>query len=272
MKKAVALFIFLSFAFSAFPEISDDMKAQARSYREEGYVLQSRGDHNGALVFYQKAIALDPAYSEAYNDMGVVLEEKGDIKGAEAMYQKALQYDPQYLPAHTNLAFIYEAAGEPQKATFHWKQRVLSSPQGDYWRQEAINHLRALGTYDEIKGEIIAPQVDRCFLEMTARREQARAETVGKAAAHLRNARALSSDRKYKEALDELNAALALDLQDEQLTAQIPEEYSRIMRRMKKEQVRMHLKSATSAVEKDEYKTAVRSLKDALSVIFSIEN
>ena len=81
---------------------------EAKTYRKEGFKAQSLGDLKSALIWYQKALILDPHYAQAYNDIGVVYEAQGDDYRALEMYKKALEIDSDYLPAYTNLAFFYE--------------------------------------------------------------------------------------------------------------------------------------------------------------------
>lgn len=272
MKK---LFFFLSFLIISFPvfsEIDGDLKEQARSYREEGYQAQQRGDIQAAAVLYQKALSLDPTYAEAYNDMGVILEQMGNVEEAIAMYYKALRYQPAFLPSHTNLAFIFEAFGNKERASYHWTQRCILSSADDYWRREAIEHLKALGAYDQVKKELIAPQVSLCFKEISTRREQERSEKIAQARLYLQKALNYESEKKYKEAAAELSAAFSLNPPDEEIISRISQEYRQVQKKMQKENIKLYLKNALTYVEQDQYKMAVQSLKEGLSAIFSIEN
>ena len=99
------------------------LQEQARFYREQGVRQQKMGKWQEALVFYQKAIALDPMYASAYNDLGVVYETMGSPERAEESYQTAVAINPRYADAYTNLALLYESKRELKKAAYCWKKQ-----------------------------------------------------------------------------------------------------------------------------------------------------
>ncbi|MDD3296965.1 MAG: tetratricopeptide repeat protein, partial [Candidatus Omnitrophica bacterium] len=109
MLKLKSMRIFFTILFLIIPFFSSSaaniMKGEARAYREEGYRLQSMGDLQKALAYYQKSAYMDPLYSEVQNDLGVVYKALGDEDSALMAYKKVLELDPSYLPAYTNLAF-----------------------------------------------------------------------------------------------------------------------------------------------------------------------
>lgn len=115
------------------------------SYRVNGYEKQQQGNYADAQTWYQKAIALDPAYPTPHNDLGVVFEQQSRLKEAEAEYQKALALNPTYLEAHANLAMLYERMGEREKATYHWLKRYQLGDPGDPWTMRAEERLVSLG-------------------------------------------------------------------------------------------------------------------------------
>ncbi|MCF7887118.1 MAG: tetratricopeptide repeat protein [Candidatus Omnitrophica bacterium] len=146
------LFTFLPLSFS---QAEDLFKQQARDYREKGHRLQSGGNLDGALSFYQKAVGLDPDYAQGYNDAGVIYEMQGQLNDAEKFYQKALEVNPDFMPAHANLALLYEKKNNIKKATYHWKKRCFKGKKGDYWQEVARQHLLKLGTYSQARKEVM---------------------------------------------------------------------------------------------------------------------
>jgi Flp pilus assembly protein TadD len=60
-------------------------------------------DVDGAIVEYQKAIALDPNYALAHNNLGYSLSHQGDVDGAVLEFFKAIDCDPKLALAHSNL-------------------------------------------------------------------------------------------------------------------------------------------------------------------------
>jgi tetratricopeptide (TPR) repeat protein len=114
---------------------------EAVMYQEEGRRFQEAGQLERALTAYQKAVAINPHYSDAYNDLGVVLENLGDVAHAEEAYQAALRLNPLLASAHSNLALLYERTGKVKEATDHWSARVLMGPPDSGWVLKAKERL-----------------------------------------------------------------------------------------------------------------------------------
>ena len=143
-----AFLVTFSFSLPAFA----DLREEATTYREQGYEAQRRGDTANALVFYQKAAALDPTYPAPFNDVGVLLEEQGRMEEAERSYEQALALNPGYLEAHANLAMLYERMGQPEKAIYHWLKRYELGEPYDPWTSRAEERLVALGVLKQHPG------------------------------------------------------------------------------------------------------------------------
>ncbi|MDD5155250.1 MAG: tetratricopeptide repeat protein [Candidatus Omnitrophica bacterium] len=117
------------------------MQEQARLYRKQGLQLQSIGDLESAMAFYQKAIELDPAYAIAYNDLGIIYEAQGWPDRAEESYIKAINIDPSYLSPYANLAMLYESQRKLDQAAFFWQKRAEFGDPGDPWTEKARNRF-----------------------------------------------------------------------------------------------------------------------------------
>ncbi|HEY0579571.1 MAG TPA: tetratricopeptide repeat protein, partial [Candidatus Nitrosocosmicus sp.] len=61
---------------------------------KKGNDLVKLGSYNGAIVFYNKALAIDPNNIEALYNKGNALVKLGDSIGATVLYDKALAIDP----------------------------------------------------------------------------------------------------------------------------------------------------------------------------------
>ena len=137
------------------------LRDEAVTYRQEGFDRQQRGDIQGAVEAYQKAVALDPSYPAPYNDLGVLFEQLGQIEDAKKSYEQALVIDPNYLKAHANLALLHERLSEKEKAIFHWLKRYQLGDPNDAWTARAEERLVALGVlkaYPGLKGRIYTRQ------------------------------------------------------------------------------------------------------------------
>ena len=51
----------------------------------------NRGDYERAITAYEKAIELNPEYSEFYNNLGITYQESGDIEKAISIFLRGLK-------------------------------------------------------------------------------------------------------------------------------------------------------------------------------------
>jgi len=84
----------------------------AREYCNRGVARQNKGDLDGALADYSRAIELNPHDATAYNDRGLVKVAKGDLDGALADYNRALELTPRNFEIHGNRAAARQKKGD----------------------------------------------------------------------------------------------------------------------------------------------------------------
>jgi Flp pilus assembly protein TadD len=70
------------------------MPDDARGWRNRGMVRLFKGDNNGGIADYDKAIRLDPRDAFSWNNRGMAKLRKGDKKGAVADFRKTLELRP----------------------------------------------------------------------------------------------------------------------------------------------------------------------------------
>ncbi len=85
---------------------------EATSYHESGKDKDERGDLDGAIADYDKAIALNPNYVQAYSDRGLSKEFNGDLTGAIADYDMAIALAPKESDAYYYRGTVKEAKGD----------------------------------------------------------------------------------------------------------------------------------------------------------------
>ncbi len=74
-----------------------------------GLARSMKGDLQGSIAAFQKALEINPGFTEARNNLGTIYQELGFADKAEAEFRKALE-DPAYLTLelpHYNLARLY---------------------------------------------------------------------------------------------------------------------------------------------------------------------
>jgi tetratricopeptide (TPR) repeat protein len=78
----------------------------ARFYYERGFEYQTQGNLSWARKSYQRALRLNPSYTEAHYNLATICE---DLQPQEAIkeYLLAIKYDSNLYPAYNNLARLY---------------------------------------------------------------------------------------------------------------------------------------------------------------------
>jgi eukaryotic-like serine/threonine-protein kinase len=119
-----------------------------------GNALADKGDLPEAIRCYRKAIEVDPANAKAHNNLGTVLREQKDLSGAIACFQQAIEADRNFAGAYTNLGNALKTKGDLDGAIRCFRKATQVDPQ----LATAHNHLgRALAEKKDLEGAI------RCF-------------------------------------------------------------------------------------------------------------
>lgn len=265
----VVLFLIFPLVYSHGEEI---LKESAIAYRDEGYKLQSAGNYQGAMVYYQKAVQMYPQYVEAHNDLGVVYEAMGNYERAIKEYKTALELQDNYLPAYTNLGFIYEKIGDIKNASIYWQKRYELGEKGEYWWEVARQHLLKLGTYPQIKKEMMERAAADLSRELVYQREQQRLKVIEEARLHFDIGANLFLKGDYSSAIKEFDTALSLNPQDNKLKGQIMDFYRKAKKLQIKQKAIAETEAALTSIRDDDYLSAGEKLKSAMSAVFSISS
>src|SRR6516165_8858348 len=88
-------------------EIIENSKREGRenqiaAYNNRGNAYYARGNLDGALADYTKAILINPKYAQTYYNRANVYRAKGDLERAIADHTKAIKLDPKYAGAYVN--------------------------------------------------------------------------------------------------------------------------------------------------------------------------
>jgi len=105
-----------------------------------------KGLYYESVAAYQRALEIDPRSIEAHLGLGEVYEDKGLYKEAIAEYRKVMDLEPRHSGALYNLALAYEKV-DPRESMALWERYIaLASqlPSEKEWVDVARQHLRRL--------------------------------------------------------------------------------------------------------------------------------
>jgi Tfp pilus assembly protein PilF len=96
-----------------------------------GMIAEKRGDMNGALTRYSRALELDPNSSDACTEMAKLLVTMNQREKAQQLFERAIELDPTNYVAHYRLSTIYRQAGRTddakQQAAEYLKYKQMKS-------------------------------------------------------------------------------------------------------------------------------------------------
>ena len=93
-----------------------------------GIALRSKGDAEGAVSHYRRAIALKPDYVEAHYNLARLLAATGDIEGSIDHYNRALAVNQNDAEAHNNLGVTLARTGRMEEAIAHYRKALAIRP------------------------------------------------------------------------------------------------------------------------------------------------
>ncbi|MDR3556425.1 MAG: tetratricopeptide repeat protein [Syntrophobacteraceae bacterium] len=93
-----------------------------------GELYEKRGDSQMALVYYRKAVKLDPHYAQAWFRVGKMLEKSGNNEEAKQAYETALRESPEMAEAHLRMGIIAYNAGAVKEAAGAFSQVERLAP------------------------------------------------------------------------------------------------------------------------------------------------
>jgi Flp pilus assembly protein TadD len=93
-----------------------------------GLELVARGDVEGGIAHYRKAIAIRPGYVEGHNNLGVALAALGRRDEAIASYRAAVRLNPRFPDARYNLGNALAALGRDEEAAAEYRSVLETSP------------------------------------------------------------------------------------------------------------------------------------------------
>ncbi len=98
------------------------MSEEIKEYYLRGKELFENGLYSEAEVLLKKVLQKKPRYADVLNKLGVINQLKGNTRIATKYFEKALEINPRYTEAALNLAITLSDTGKTEKA-----QKILLS-------------------------------------------------------------------------------------------------------------------------------------------------
>ncbi|MEK6644488.1 MAG: tetratricopeptide repeat protein [Planctomycetota bacterium] len=126
----------------------------ARAHNNLGAALEVVGDLSGALPHVEKAVQLNPTFSDARYNLGSVLGKLGRVDEAMDQLRECLRFRPQEVRAEYNLGYAYQVKGRLEDAIVHYRRAVTIKPSYELARSGLGIALALVGQFNEAVGEL----------------------------------------------------------------------------------------------------------------------
>ena len=133
MRRFSCLLIFLLFLAASIVEAQSPRSA--KDHVKRGLSRFSKGDLDGAIAAYDRAIEIIPQLAEAHLNRGKARRAKGDLNGAIEDYEKAIEIDPHtavnnrdITQAYTNRGYIKSNQLDVDGALADFNKAIKYSP------------------------------------------------------------------------------------------------------------------------------------------------
>jgi tetratricopeptide (TPR) repeat protein len=87
-----------------------------------------RGQHDRAIVEFERSLEIDEGDKNAYNNLGAVYSSQGRYPEAQAALQKAVALAPETALFHFNLGVVHERLGDPEQAIAAYQEALALDP------------------------------------------------------------------------------------------------------------------------------------------------
>ena len=109
-------------------ELFTDNNDKARTCNNRGISKSEKGDYDGAIEDYTRAIELKPDFAAAYINRGNAKDDKGDYDGAIEDYTRAIELNPDYAKAYNNRGNAKNDKGDHDGAIADYNKAIELKP------------------------------------------------------------------------------------------------------------------------------------------------
>ena len=97
-----------------------------------GNIYYDLGDAGQSILYYQRALAINPDLSGVRTDLGTMCWRNDDISLAEQAFREAIARDPSFGHAYVNLGLLlHRAKNDVNEARSVWQQLLTVNPNHD---------------------------------------------------------------------------------------------------------------------------------------------
>jgi tetratricopeptide (TPR) repeat protein len=187
--------------------LQGETKAAAYTHYLRAKVARSQDDLLRSTTELQKAVQLQPDYSQAWLELGELLFHTPDRRGALEAFKKAVSLSPNNSAAQSKLGELELEDGHSAEAIKHLKLALSSGAENKAALYLLTRALRREGQFEEAK------QVEKRMLELQHREDSA-SEAAVSASDLNSQGMALEKSNDSQSALAKYKAALDLDPSD----------------------------------------------------------
>lgn len=122
-------------AISAFRKALRSNPNLAEAHSNLGLALRRTGDFDGAIAEYREALRLNPKLAAAHCGLGVALGNKGDLNGMISEEREALRLNPNSARAHYNLGAALERKQDLRESLQEYRIAYELNPEEPDYRK-----------------------------------------------------------------------------------------------------------------------------------------
>ena len=83
---------------------------------DEAIDLYADEKYDDAIVVYNRALEVDPKFSDAFHGLAMCYQAKGDLDAAIELTKRYIEQEPEDILAFTNLSMFYQKKGMIKEA------------------------------------------------------------------------------------------------------------------------------------------------------------